>query len=368
MNIARHHFNNTVNDQSALLDELKSECTRLGQIDGADVGAQCTQFVIANIVKIYNDLHAGQNGQQTCMDLGVCVPATTGMPRREKRQATTPPMHDPCRTCEIIIGIAKRHFHNNITDQNALKTQLELECQNLAMHGFSAQEVAGCIKVVDDNIVAIFTELKNNPNANPHKICQDFGSCPTSAPPRRQKRQNFDACRTCEVILNLARYHFHNQIHNETTLLRQLLRECDGLGAFEGDNAVTQCKRIVTTNIDQIFADMSTNKSPRQTCQDIKECPTRLAPKRQKRQGLNDCRLCEIILNLARRHFHNNINNKPNFLAELLRECDGLGIFEGDGAVTKCKAIVNTNIDIIFADMSTNKTSRQTCIDCKECQ
>jgi hypothetical protein len=88
-------------------------------------------------------------------------------------------MHTPCRTCEIIIGIAKRHFHNNITDQGALQTQLDMECNNLANHGFNASEVAQCRALVDGNMPAIYMELVNNPTATPMKICTDLGQCTT---------------------------------------------------------------------------------------------------------------------------------------------------------------------------------------------
>jgi hypothetical protein len=94
---------------------------------------------------------------------------------REKRQQP----HNPCRTCEVLIGIAKRHFHNNFTDQGALKTQLDLECRNLAQHGFTDAEVQGCIALVDGNMPAIYNELVNNPTATPQKICTDLKQCMT---------------------------------------------------------------------------------------------------------------------------------------------------------------------------------------------
>ncbi len=42
---------------------------------------------------------------------------------------------------------------------------------------------------------------------------------------------------------------------------------------MEKSDEIVQVNEIVNNNINQIYADMSTNKSPRQTCQDIKECP-----------------------------------------------------------------------------------------------
>uniref|UniRef100_A0A914XRV9 Saposin B-type domain-containing protein n=1 Tax=Plectus sambesii TaxID=2011161 RepID=A0A914XRV9_9BILA len=175
INIAYHHFNNTVNDKPGLLTQLQLECQKLAQYEGAQASADCTRIVNANIDTIYNDLHAQKSPQQTCMDIKECPAPTGGAPvlKRQKRQQP----HTACNTCQIIIGVAKRHFNNNITDVNALKAQLDMECQALTQHGYTQTEADNCQSLVDGNMNAIFMELQNNPTASPQKICQDLGQC-----------------------------------------------------------------------------------------------------------------------------------------------------------------------------------------------
>uniref|UniRef100_A0A914W433 Saposin B-type domain-containing protein n=1 Tax=Plectus sambesii TaxID=2011161 RepID=A0A914W433_9BILA len=113
---------------------------------------------------------------------------------------------------------------------------------------------------------------------------------------------------------------------------------------------------------------MSTNKSSRQTCQDIKECPQGPVVKRQKRQNPQDqCRTCEIIINIAQYHFHNNINDQNALQQQLLIECQHLAQTEGPTASKNCINIVNANIAKIFADMKSGQSPRQTCVDIREC-
>jgi len=367
VNIARHHFNNTVNDKAALKAQLLMECIRLAQFEGQAASDHCTMVVNAKIDMIYDDMHTMKSARQTCMDIGEC-PQGSMMPmlKRQKRQA-----HNPCRTCEIIIGIAKRHFHNNITDQGALKTQLDTECRNLANHGFTAAEVASCIALVDNNMPAIYNELVNNPTASPKKICTDLNQC-TMVLKREKRQRPHDPCRICEIIVNIARHHFHNNITDKAALQAQLLKECTHLANQEGQEASAHCTQIVNNTMDKIFADMSTGAHGRKTCEDIRECPPRpsMMPelKREKRQRPhNPCRTCEIIVNIARHHFHNNITNQAALQAQLLKECQHLVQNEGQAAADHCTMIVNQNIAKIFADMSTNHTARQTCTDIKEC-
>uniref|UniRef100_A0A914WIH4 Saposin B-type domain-containing protein n=1 Tax=Plectus sambesii TaxID=2011161 RepID=A0A914WIH4_9BILA len=175
INIAYHHFNNTVNDKPGLLTQLQLECQKLAQYEGAQASADCTRIVNANIDTIYNDLNAQKSPQQTCMDIKECPAPMGGAPvlKRQKRQQP----HTACNTCQIIIGVAKRHFNNNITDVNALKAQLDMECQALTQHGYTQTEADNCQSLVDANMNAIFMELQNNPTASPQKICQDLGQC-----------------------------------------------------------------------------------------------------------------------------------------------------------------------------------------------
>jgi hypothetical protein len=86
------------------------------------------------------------------------------------------------------------------------------------------------------------------------------------------KRQTNGECRTCEIIINIARHHFHNNVTNQGALQAQLLRECDQLSDIDGPTAAAHCRQVINANIAQIFADMHTNKPAHQTCVDIKEC------------------------------------------------------------------------------------------------
>lgn len=85
--------------------------------------------------------------------------------------------HDPCRVCEILIVIARRHFHNNVKNIAALQTQLELECNNLVQQGFSASEVQHCVLLVDDHIDDIYNELNANVDVSVHQNCLHLMQC-----------------------------------------------------------------------------------------------------------------------------------------------------------------------------------------------
>jgi hypothetical protein len=80
VNIARHHFNNTVNDKAALLAQLQQECIRLGQFEGADASAHCTMIVNSKIDQIYDDMHTMKSARQTCTDIGECTQGSSQMP------------------------------------------------------------------------------------------------------------------------------------------------------------------------------------------------------------------------------------------------------------------------------------------------
>jgi hypothetical protein len=92
------------------------------------------------------------------------------------------------------------------------------------------------------------------------------------------------------------------------------------------------------------------------------------ALKREKRQRPQDpCRTCEIIINIARHHFNNTVNDKAALQAQLLVECQYLSQVEGQAAADHCTSVVNAKIDMIYDDMHTMKTARQTCVDIGEC-
>jgi hypothetical protein len=290
VNTARHHFHNNITDEQALLDQLNAECANFAQQDPA-FGAACTQFVAANYDKIYQDLVNGMHSHQTCVDIGSCMMMTTMQPkkkpnaavhRRVKRQMN----HDPCRVCEALIAIARRHFHdsNQTMTEDALQTQLNIECDNFGQHGFTPAEVASCHTQVNANIDAIYMELVNNPNANPQQVCTDLGPCAsmTTMRPKRQKRQtNPFECRTCEAIIAIAYRQFHHGHQSQDQLQHTLLRECDTLGWVEGPAASQHCTQIVNNNMDKIYADLQNSNSgdfgtSLKTCQDIGECPQKL--------------------------------------------------------------------------------------------
>jgi hypothetical protein len=77
MNYALHHFHNHVTDQTALQNELLSECRRLAAFEGQNASHHCTDVVNANIDKIFADLQQTQDGDfaasyNTCYDIGEC--------------------------------------------------------------------------------------------------------------------------------------------------------------------------------------------------------------------------------------------------------------------------------------------------------
>ncbi|PAV72246.1 hypothetical protein WR25_00063 [Diploscapter pachys] len=79
---------------------------------------------------------------------------------------------DGCQTCEWLMAMARWHFNNNVTDENALKTQLIIECQHL--HGGSA-EVQQCIQIVNNNIDKIYSDLQAGDRDG--QTCYDIGEC-----------------------------------------------------------------------------------------------------------------------------------------------------------------------------------------------
>jgi len=274
------------------------------------------------------------------------------------------------RTCEIIINIARHHFHNNITDKNALQQQLLRECQGLNMtEGQNAS--LHCRDIVNNNIDAIFADMSTN--KSPRQTCIDIKECVQQA--RRVKRQGPPQgdCFLCNTILNIAEHHFHNHIDNKTALQRELHVECRHLGQLlESDDSYRHCLGLVDSNMDRIFDDLSRGIPPIQTCIDIHECmpfsSTTPHPPRAKRQRPHDpCRTCDIIINIARHHFHNNINDIDALQKQLQLECDALGQQEGQEAAAHCTSIVNQNMPTIFSDLQAGKSAHQTCMDIGEC-
>jgi hypothetical protein len=72
-------------------------------------------------------------------------------------------------------------------------------------------------------------------------------------------------------------------------------------------------------------------------------------------------------MNIALHHFHNNITDKAALLTQLQEECRRLAQFEGPNASAQCTAIVTTNIDKIYTDLSTGTGILYTCQDLMIC-
>uniref|UniRef100_A0A914VVK5 Saposin B-type domain-containing protein n=1 Tax=Plectus sambesii TaxID=2011161 RepID=A0A914VVK5_9BILA len=93
-------------------------------------------------------------------------------------QSPTPTPHDPCRTCQILIGIARHYLNNTVNNQAQLQQVLLQECQQLANHGFSQPEVQGCIAQVNAKIGDIYSEMHDHPTDTNMQVCQHIGDCP----------------------------------------------------------------------------------------------------------------------------------------------------------------------------------------------
>uniref|UniRef100_A0A914CLV8 Saposin B-type domain-containing protein n=1 Tax=Acrobeloides nanus TaxID=290746 RepID=A0A914CLV8_9BILA len=82
-----------------------------------------------------------------------------------------PPNEHECRICEFILAIAKHHFHNNITDEAALKAQLLAECGHIS----NSDDQTTCKKIVNNNIDKIFADLKAGDRDG--QTCVDIHYC-----------------------------------------------------------------------------------------------------------------------------------------------------------------------------------------------
>jgi hypothetical protein len=400
MNIALHHFNNNITDKDALQMQLREECRRLAQFEGQNASMQCTMIVNDNIDKIFMDLSMGAGILYTCQDLMICGPDATSLhpfsmtptlpamkPIRQQRRVKRQMPQDPCRTCEIIMNIALYHFHNNVTDKDALLVQLQEECRRLGdFQGPNAS--AQCRDIVTMNIDKIFMDLSSG--AGILYTCQDLMICgadattihfPMSTPPtppaqHRFKRQAtmsttffpHDPCRTCELVMNIAIHHFANGITDKAALLAQLLVECDDpIGTHDGPMAADNCKQIVNDRIDQIFDDLSNGTSPRRTCVDLHYCRGRVVNRVKRQMAPEPCRLCEIIVNTARYHFHNNITDETALMTQLQAECANFASMQGQAWADACTALVNAKGHQIYMAMANHENGRRTCMDIGEC-
>ncbi|ETN71008.1 hypothetical protein RB195_017106 [Necator americanus] len=92
--------------------------------------------------------------------------------------AQTPPAPSECQICEHLIGQARHHFNNNVTNEKALQQELLKECQHLPPNeGTSAEKT--CIDMVNNNIDKIFSDIQAGDRDG--QTCFDIGAC-TSIP------------------------------------------------------------------------------------------------------------------------------------------------------------------------------------------
>jgi len=189
-----------------------------------------------------------------------------------------------------------------------------------------------------------------------------------------------DYCRDCEIIMNLALYHFNNQVTDQNALLAELQRDCS-----QQVQDVDHCLNMVQNNIQQIFRDLQNGVSPRNTCYDIGECDTPMSTRptiastlwttttlrttttSNNGVDIGNCRNCELILSIAVYYFDNNIRDKEELRQQLLMECRQISSGEGPAPVAHCQDVVNMNIDRIFYDLQHGVMPYQTCMDIGEC-
>jgi hypothetical protein len=178
MNLALYHFDNNVNDQDALQQEMLRDCSQ--QIQDVQ---HCMDMVNNNIARIFRNLRSGMGPAGTCADIGECLPELPStFPYATTTQfwpttTTTPYVNNnfgDCRNCEFILSTAVYHFNNNIRDKAALQAQLLVECQQMSSQEGN-QAAAHCQDVVYRNIDKIFVDLQNG--VLPYQTCMDIGEC-----------------------------------------------------------------------------------------------------------------------------------------------------------------------------------------------
>jgi hypothetical protein len=97
-----------------------------------------------------------------------------------------------------------------------------------------------------------------------------------------------EPCRLCEIVVNIARHHFHNNITDEAALMTQLQAcvvcfvsnrqvvslqaECTNLGNTQGQAWADACTALITAKGHMIYVALANNEHGRQTCTDIGEC------------------------------------------------------------------------------------------------
>jgi len=314
---------------------------------------------------------------------------------------------DYCRDCEIIMNLALYHFNNQITDQNALLSELQRDCSQ------QVQDVDHCLNMVQNNIQRIYRDLQNG--MSPRNTCYDLGECdtplsttprtttwvPLSTTPRTttwvpittttmrlttttsNMGVDIGNCRNCELILSIAVYHFDNNIQDKEQLKNQLLIECSQIASGEGPATVAHCQNMIYANIDRIFDDLRRGVVPYQTCMDIGECSypnsvswsstysshapeikaIRLKPEQQKTKA-TWCRECEIMLSIAENHYTNGMIEETVLKQQMLKECNQ---YQNIDSVHHCTNLVNNDMSVIIGDLQKGMHSHEVCVDLSEC-
>uniref|UniRef100_A0A914CLB9 Saposin B-type domain-containing protein n=1 Tax=Acrobeloides nanus TaxID=290746 RepID=A0A914CLB9_9BILA len=203
--------------------------------------------------------------------------------------AQQPNEHD-CRICEFILAIARHHFHNNITDEAALKTQLLAECGHIS----NSADQTTCKAIVNNNIDKIYADLKAGDRDG--QTCVDIKYCtpaetgfphftgtrPTFAPDAKVRARRQAAttesprqeCHQCDRLIGYAEYFFHrNPNATQAQVQAELEHECSRNTAEQ-----QQCTAFVDANIATIYSDLKAGKRPFQICEDLGVCPTRPPP------------------------------------------------------------------------------------------
>ncbi|CAJ0963651.1 unnamed protein product, partial [Mesorhabditis belari] len=171
--------------------------------------------------------------------------------------------------------------------------------------------------------------------------------------------QTADPCAMCEYVMNQAEQHFR-RAENITQLAKDLQGDCATLQRFYGDQAVQDCARLVTQNLDLIYADLQQGKQTGEICQDMGQC---IKVSTTQPPPTFPCPVCEAVLNEAKQKLGTRINDEQALLVELLNDC----YVVSPAVAEACIEYVSFGIDIIYADLTNGKDAWQTCADLHVC-
>uniref|UniRef100_A0A914CMU0 Saposin B-type domain-containing protein n=1 Tax=Acrobeloides nanus TaxID=290746 RepID=A0A914CMU0_9BILA len=298
--------------------------------------------------------------------------------------AQQPNEHD-CRICEFIIAIARHHFHNNITDEAALKAQLLAECGHIS----NSTDQATCKTIVNNNIDKIYADLKAGDRSG--QTCVDINYCtpaetgfphftgsrPTFAPKVRARRQAGTSpspqqvCHLCDRLIAFGEYFLHkNPNATQAQLQAELENDCTKNPAEQ-----QQCTAFVDANIATIYSDLKAGKRPRQVCTDLGVCaagtsamPVDKKVRARRQAGTTPspqqvCHLCDKLIGYGEYFLHKNPNaTQAQLQADLEHECS-----RDPAEQQQCTAFVDANIATIYSDLKAGKRPHQVCADLGVC-